>query len=116
MNLLKRQRATSVLGLSFDGSRLEGAVLRRNNGSLQLLKSFSASLALSHTWADRKLVGRKIRNHLQEAGIRERRCIVALPLSSALSALTEIPDLPEEDVASFLDIEAERHFPYGLDA
>jgi hypothetical protein len=39
--------------------------------------------------------------------------VVCVPLSSALTLLVEIPDLPEEDVASFLQIEAERGFPYG---
>jgi len=113
MDVLKKKRPSSVLGLALDGSRLEGIVVRRSNGSLHIPQSFATSLALNPLTGDPALVGREIRNHLDQAGVRERRCVVCLPLSSALTLLTEIPDLPEEDVASFLQIEAERGFPYG---
>ena len=116
IDILKKKRASSVLGLALDGSRLEGVVLRRSNGSLQVQQSLGVSLALNPLTGDPELVGREIRNHLDHAGIRERRCVVCLPLSSALALLTEIPELPEEDIASFLQIEIERGFPYGQEA
>jgi hypothetical protein len=116
MNPLKKQRVPSVLGLALHGSQLEGVVLRRTNGSLQVQKKFSATLALSPLTADPELAGREIKNHLEQAGIRERRCVVAVPLSASLNAVVDIPELPEEDVESFLAIEAERAFPYGADA
>jgi hypothetical protein len=36
INFGKRKRLTSLLGLSLDGSRLEGVVLRRSSGSLRV--------------------------------------------------------------------------------
>src|SRR5436309_14837963 len=116
MNLFKTRRASSVLGLTLNGSRLEGVVLRRSNGSLRVQKTFHASLALNSLTGDPELVGREIRNHLDQAGIRERRCVVCVPLSLALVLHTKVPDLPEADVNSFLEIEAERGLPYGLEA
>ena len=117
MDLLRQKRApSSILGLAFDGGRLEGVFLRRTNGALQVLKNFSASLALNPLTGDPELVGREIRNHLDQAGIRERRCAVCIPLAWALTVQTKVPDLPEADIASFLEIEAERGFPYGPDA
>jgi hypothetical protein len=114
--LRKKRLPTTVLGLALNGSRLEGAVARRSNGSVQAQKTFIAALALNPLTADPELVGREIRNHLEQAGIRERRCVVCLPSSWALVLQTEMPDLPEEDVGSFLQIEAERGFHYGSDA
>jgi hypothetical protein len=111
IGLLKRQRLTSLLGLALDGSRLDGVVLRRNNGSLQVQQSFSVPLSLDPLTADAELVGREIRNHLDAAGVRERHCVLGLPLKLALATHAELPDLPEADVASFLQIEAERGFP-----
>ena len=105
----KRQRPSTVLALSFDGSQLDGAVLRRN-GSIQLLQSFSTTLSLDPLTADPELVGREIRNHLDTANVRERNCVVCVPLKWALTAHTEIPDLPEADVPEFLQLEAERGF------
>src|SRR5690606_31476380 len=49
--------------------------------------------------------------HLDAAAVRERNCVVALPLKWALTAQTKLPPLPETEMASFLQIEAERSFP-----
>jgi hypothetical protein len=106
----KSQRLSSLLGMVLDGSRLDGVVLRRTNGSLQAQQPFSVSLSLDPLTADPELIGREIRNHLDNAGIRERDCVVGLPLKWALTTQIEVPAIPEEDVASFLQIEAERGF------
>jgi hypothetical protein len=114
IDFLRKQRApSSILGLSLDGSRLEGVVVRRSNGSLQVQKTFAVSLVLNPFTADPELVGREIRNHLEQASIRERRCAVCLSSALALVVQTKVPDLPQADVESFLQIEAERGFPYG---
>jgi hypothetical protein len=113
---LKRQRPSTVLSLAFDGSQLDGVVLRRTNGSVQLLQSFSATLSLDPLTADAELVGREIRNHLDVAGIRERDCLVCVPLKWAMTAHTEIPELPEAEVPEFLQIEAERGFHSDADS
>lgn len=115
MNLFKPSRATSILGLSLDGNRLEAVVLRRSGDSLQLQQKISVPLALSPLSGDPELVGREIRNHLNEAGIRERRCAVCLPLNWVLTVQTKLPDLPEEDIPGYLDIEAEKGFPSGYE-
>ena len=107
----KRSRLTTVLGLVLDGSRLEGLVLRRTNGYFQVQKSFSVSLSLDPLTNDPQLVGREIRNHLDAAQIRERHCIVGLPLKWALTRQIEVPPMPEADIATFLQIEAERGLP-----
>lgn len=106
----RRKKLTSVLGLSLDGSRLEGVVLKRTNGSLQQLQSFSVTLTLDPLTAEPELVGREIRNHLDAAGVRERDCVLGLPLKWVLTAQAELPPLPEADAASLLQLEAERHF------
>jgi hypothetical protein len=107
----KRKRLATLLGLTLDGSRLEGAVLRRTNGSLQLLQSFSATLTLDPLTAAPELVAREIRNQLDAAGVRERNCIVGVPLKWALTAQTELPPLADEDAVSLLQLEAEKNFP-----
>ena len=110
INFRKRKKLTSVLGLALDGSRLDGVVLRRTNGSLQLQQSFSVALTLDPLTAAPELVGREIRNQLDAAGVRERHCVVGLPLKWVLTAHTELPPLPEADAASLLQMEAERGF------
>jgi hypothetical protein len=106
----KRKKLASVLGLALDGSRLDGAVLKRTNGSLQQLQMFTATLALDPLTAAPELVGREIRNQLDAAGVRERNCVLGVPLKWVLTAQTELPPLPEADAASLLQLEAERNF------
>jgi hypothetical protein len=106
----KRKAPTTLLGLAFDGARLDGVVLRRLNGELQRLQSFSVALTLDPLTAAPELAGREIRNQLDAAGVRERNCIVGVPLKWVLTTHTELPPLPEADAASLLQMEAERGF------
>ncbi len=114
LKLSKRSRLTAVLGLTLDGSRLDGLVLRRVNGALQVQNPFSVSLSLDPITNEPELVGRELRNHLNAAQVRERNCVVGLPLKWALTTHIEIPPLAEADVPGFLQIEAERSFPCDI--
>jgi hypothetical protein len=109
-NFRRRKKLTTLLGLTLDGSRLDGVVLRCANGALQRLQTFSAQLTLDPLTAAPELVGREIRNQLDAAGVRERDCIVGVPLKWVLTAQTELPPLPEADAKSLLQLEAERGF------
>ena len=114
INFGKHRLTAGVLGLTLEGSRLEGVVLRRSNSSLQLRRAFSVTLSLDPLTAAPELVGREIRNHLDTAGVRERQCVVGVPLKWALTAHTELPSLPEADATSLLQLEAERGFPCDI--
>lgn len=113
--LLQRQPGNSLVGLAFDGSRLEGVWVKRTNGSVTIRKSFVATLSLDPLTAEVELAGREIRKQLDAEQIRERWCVVCLPLSWALTLSVKLPELPEADVADFLQIEAERGLAYSPD-
>jgi len=103
-----------LLGLTFDGGRLEGVWLKRTNGSVTVQRAFSVLLTLDPLTAAPELVGREIRNQLDAAGIRERMCVIGLPLKWALTTRVEAPALEPADAESFLQIEAERGFPCDM--
>ena len=109
-NFRRRKKLTTLLGLALDGSKLDGVVLKRTNGSLAVLQKFSVTLALDPLTAAPELVGREIRNQLDAAGVRERDCVVGVPVKWILTAQTELPPLPEADAKSLLQMEAERGF------
>lgn len=115
MNLFKSQPARTVLGLTLDGGRIEAVWLRRTNGSATITKAHSGALALDLLHNEVELVGREIRNQIEAAGIRERRCVVGVPAAWVLTSRVKIPKLPAEDVASFLELEAERALPCALE-
>lgn len=111
--LFQRQPGNSLLGLAFDGSRLDGVWVRRTNGAVEIKKTFAAALSLDPLTAEVELAGREIRKQLDAEQVRERWCAVCLPLNWALTLTVKLPEIPEADVADFLQIEAERGFPYG---
>ncbi len=115
IDLFKSKRASSVLGMALDGNRLEAVVLKRSNGTVQVQQSVVAQLALSPLTDAPELVGREIRNHLDQAGIRQRRVAVCLPLGWVLTMQSKLPELSEADLASFLQLEGERGFHSGPD-
>src|SRR5215475_11050975 len=115
INFGKHKKLTSLLGLSLDGGRLDGVVLKRVNGSLELQQQFSATLTLDPLTAAPELVGREIRNQLDAQGVRERNCVLGFPLKWILTAQTELPPLPEADAASLLQLEAEKGFHADAD-
>lgn len=115
MKWIQNKPPATVLGLSLDGGRLEAVLLHRTNGSAAVQKTVSSPLTLDLLHNETDLVGREIRNLLDAAGIKERRCVVAVPQAWALTVDSKIPEMEPGDVPDFLQIEAERGFPYGLD-
>ncbi|MCL5096737.1 MAG: hypothetical protein M1608_04260 [Candidatus Omnitrophica bacterium] len=113
MVFLKSHPPSSLIGLALEGRQLEGVVLQRSNGAVRAAQSFRATLSLDPLADDPELVGHEIRNHLDAAGIRERRCTVCIPLQWALILQSKLPELPEADLLSYLEMEAERGFPYS---
>ncbi len=113
---LSKRGAQALLGLAIDGDRLEGVVARRTNGSVEIQHRFTATLALDPLSSDPELLGREIRKHLDSEEVRVRRCVVCIPAGWALLQQVSVPPIPEEDVASFLDMEAERGFPFPAES
>lgn len=115
MKWLDKKRRSTVLGLSLDGGQLRACHLERSKGGVEVKKALAVPLELDLLTQDVELIGQELRNHLDAAGIRERHCVVALPPSWILGMQSRLPELPPEDVASFLLLEAERCLPCGLD-
>lgn len=114
MNEPKKSSATAMLGLVLDGSRLDFVAAKRTNGSVEIRKAGSVTLALDPLTNDPELVGAELRKHLDAAGLRDRRCVVGVPLNWALTLAVKVPaGLPPEDVQALLMMEAERGFPYA---
>jgi hypothetical protein len=116
MNLFPQRQRAVVLGLSLDADRLEGVVVHRGNDRVAVRNAFNVALSLNPLTNEAQLVGREIRQHLDRAGIRVRKCVVCIPTHWVLSLQVKLPDLPEPDLAGFLQLEAERGFPYSPEA
>lgn len=111
----KRQPGATLLGLSLEGSTLCGVEIRRTNGSVEVRRAFTGSLSLDVLTAEPELAGREIRKVLDAEGARERFCVVGLPTGWVIPLNVKLPELSETDLASFLELEAERGFPASVE-
>ncbi len=114
MNAPKQTTATSLLGIAFDGNQMEIVSIKRTNGSVEIRQSATVLLTLDPLTNEPDLVGAEIRTHLDKAGVKDRRCVVGVPLNWALTLAVKVPaGLAPEDVQNLLQMEAERGFPYA---
>jgi hypothetical protein len=111
MKWISKKRPQSIVGLAFSEGRLRLAHAARAKNAVAILRTGNAPLTLDLLHPESELVGREIQNQLEAAGIRERRCVVALPTSWIMTQHAVMPELPADDAASLLQIEAEKGFP-----
>jgi hypothetical protein len=111
---MKLSKHKSLLGISFEGNRMAVCELRRIGSQIESRRTLRTTLALDLLTSDPELVGSEIRAHLNEAGIREKRCVACVPLKWALTMQVELPSvLSEADMENFIKIQAEREFPFA---
>ncbi len=110
-----RNTLTKVVGLAFEQGTLDVVLARRTNGTIELKNAITTALSLDPLTDDPVLVGREIRKKLDAAQIRERHCTVCIPVNWLLTLTVKLPELPEADLLSLLQLEAERGFPYSPD-
>lgn len=112
---MKLQQASTMLGLTFEGGTLTAVEVKRTNGSVRVLKQIKAPLTLDPLRDEPDLAGREIRNILNQAQINTKRCVAGIPAQWVLTVHCKVPALEPEDLASFLELEAERGFACYID-
>ncbi|HEY4249464.1 MAG TPA: pilus assembly protein PilM [Lacunisphaera sp.] len=112
----KVKRLHAVLGLAFDDDRFHAVSVSRNKDQFVTEKSIDARLTLPLTHPEPAAVGQEIRARLNAADSRERACVVALPARWIMSHAVRVPaGIAGTDLDGFLQIEAEKGFPYDPD-
>ncbi|CAN5232770.1 hypothetical protein BH09SUM1_BH09SUM1_14880 [soil metagenome] len=109
MNLQFNKPPNEILGI--DVRRHSITVVEVAGGAM---RSFHANLAIDVLTGASDLAGAEIAAALAKTNVRTRRCVACVPPDWVMTHTLELPELSEEDVASFLDLEAERAFPLAL--
>lgn len=110
-----KKQPNSILGITFDGHRLESTLVKKGRGGFHVQGSSGEDLTLDPLVDDPELVGREIKDRLHDSGVSEKRCAVGLPLEWTLTSLVKLPDLPEEHIDGFIRLQAEKSFPFSID-
>lgn len=103
----------SVLGIALDGQRVEAALVHAWGGSPRTVQQVSGQLAWEPATGDGTEAGRLLRAFLDGASLHERHCVVAMPVSWALTAAIQMPEIDSEDQAGYLSLQAEKEFPFA---
>ncbi|MBN1517812.1 hypothetical protein JXA32_14705 [Candidatus Sumerlaeota bacterium] len=110
--MLGLKQTSLLFGCALAGKRLSLVELRRGAEAIHGRKSLQATLSVDPLSDDTALIGRDIRNRMEEAGMRGGRCVLCAPMSLFYSCLIETPPISGEDLESFLALQAERNFPW----
>ncbi|MGC9330192.1 MAG: hypothetical protein ACP5I1_21325, partial [Candidatus Hinthialibacter sp.] len=103
----------SLLGIELDDGRMTVLSVARNGSGNIIRQVAQTPLSLDPLNHEPELVGREIRNHLDQMKIQEKRCIVCVPLQWVMSHPIELPELSPEDEADYLRLQAENGFPFS---
>jgi len=87
----QRKQPATILGLVLDSGKLDGVVLRRTNGTLQPLQSFTAPLTLDLLTAAPELAGGIRVGSTQVTPRRRQLSRMSCRRSSATSCATNRP-------------------------
>lgn len=110
---LSRNRPRTLLGLAIEDNGLAVALVRRAGGQCRAEDAFTLPLTGDRLLAEPEETGRLLAGALQERGLTEKRCAVRLPLAWAMAVPLELPDLSGPDLDGFLQLRAEREFPFA---
>lgn len=114
MSIFTKKDHSSVLGISIDQNQITLAVVEKNGKGVRVSKTATATMALDILSNEPELVAQEIRNHLQTAGITETHCVFSIPVQWVMSQWMELPTLAKEDESNFIQLHAEREFPFPL--
>ncbi|MCD6339728.1 MAG: hypothetical protein J7M29_10165, partial [Verrucomicrobia bacterium] len=106
-----KRRRSAILGIALEERRAALAWVRRAGNGPEPVKAFAVDLP--EDWSsDPEAAGRRLREKLQKEGVKTRTCAVTLSRVWTLSGSVELPRAPEEELNGFVELQAERLFPF----
>jgi hypothetical protein len=110
----KRLQVVNALAVTLESGRIVAEWMRHDAESTRLVRSISILFGSERVVSDPARVGQELAAQLAAAGIKERRCVVCIPPSWALTTATDVPDMNAEDLRGYLELKAEREFPIAV--
>ena len=96
--LKSRLRTRAVLALTLKSGSMSALLLREQEGVIQVVQPLSIPVSANAIVADPAKAGQELAAALEQAGIRERRCVVCIPPGWALTSSAEMPEISGDDL------------------
>jgi hypothetical protein len=112
LNALKKHwQPQSALAVTLAPSRTTVDHVRVDAGAIHVVRSMEIPLGADAVVADPEKAAAQLSASLAAHGIRERRCVVCVPPSWAMTSSSDVPALAGDDLQGYLELRAEREFP-----
>lgn len=108
--LKRRFQVRSLLTLTLEAERIVASVVRSDATDVAPRAPITIAVGADEVVRQPEKAAQTVALALAEAGLRERRCVVCVPPSWALSTATDLPALELDDLRGFLEIRAEQEF------
>jgi hypothetical protein len=108
--LRKRVQVRSYLALTLESERIVISGLRSDASEGVPRPPLTVPVGADEVVRHPEKAAQSVALALAAAGWRERRCVVCVPASWALSTATDLPDMTPDDLRGFLEIRAEQEF------
>jgi len=112
--LSKRWKTRAALAVTISSQSIGVTLLRRDNGTSRVIKSFVVPVGAETITSDPAAAGAALAEQLEAQGIKERKCVVCVPAGWALTAATDVPAVAADDLRGYLELKAEREFTLPL--
>lgn len=112
--LKKRWQARTVFAMTIESGRVIVDLMDANHGEPRAVQSFTLPFGAEEVIANPEKAGQELAAQLAVAAVRERRCVVCIPPSWALTTATDVPEVTGEDLRGYLELRAEREFPAAV--
>jgi hypothetical protein len=101
----------SLLTLTLESERIVASVVRNDAATEGIPRApMTIGVGADEVVRNPEKAAQAVALALSAAGWRERRCVVCVPPSWALSTATDLPAMTPEDLRGFLEIRAEQEF------
>lgn len=111
MELRQRFQNKAVIAVTFESGQIVVDYLRDEGRGARVEKSFVLPITADAVLESADSAGKQLAAQLEVAGIKERRTVVCIPASWALTTTAEMPEVSADDLRDYMELRAEREFP-----
>ncbi len=111
VKLRQRLQRKAALAVTIESGQIAVDFLRDEGKGVKVEHSFVLPVGAESVVENPEAAGKQLAAQLEAAGIRERRTVVCVPASWALTTTAEMPGVSDEDLHGYMELRAEREFP-----
>ncbi len=108
--LKARLQPQSALAITLESDRMRVRLVRKGGERDASTPSLDVGVGSEDVSRSPEKAGQTLLAALIDAGVKERRCVISIPVGWALTTSADLPRVGTDDLRSYLELQAEREF------